>query len=117
MLKLRLLFLILFFFTKNSPAHPTVYYGKNAKVGLFPWQVSLVKTDEFGNRYQLCGGSIISSHHILTAAHCLENIKINELSIKAGKDGNWLYLKNLPRPKKFILNPNYNHWVGEIKNA
>lgn len=44
---------------------PRVMNGETATVGLLPWQVMV-----FGNSGTLCGGSIISDHWIVTAAHC-----------------------------------------------
>ncbi|KAL5281072.1 hypothetical protein ACFFRR_004845 [Megaselia abdita] len=46
---------------------PPIISGENAYLGQFPWQVILKKdlNDEL-----LCGGSIISSNWVLTAAHC-----------------------------------------------
>ncbi|XP_016942386.2 brachyurin [Drosophila suzukii] len=41
--------------------------GTKAKLGQFPWQV-ILKRDEWDDL--LCGGSIISSTCVLTAAHC-----------------------------------------------
>ncbi|XP_018552134.2 transmembrane protease serine 3 [Lates calcarifer] len=49
------------------PQYNTRIVGGNiSKPGQFPWQVSLHYSSE-----HLCGGSIISSHWILTAAHCV----------------------------------------------
>ncbi|XP_014598200.1 PREDICTED: chymotrypsin-1 [Polistes canadensis] len=42
--------------------------GTRAAIGEFPYQVSI----RIGNQHT-CGGSIISSRHILTAAHCVNN--------------------------------------------
>ncbi|XP_017074471.1 brachyurin [Drosophila eugracilis] len=43
--------------------------GSQAKLGQFPWQV-ILKRDEWDDL--LCGGSIISSLWVLTAAHCTD---------------------------------------------
>ncbi|XP_053973147.1 chymotrypsin-1-like [Hylaeus volcanicus] len=43
--------------------------GNDAPVGKFPYQVSLQYN---GNHF--CGGSIISSRYILTAAHCVKGV-------------------------------------------
>ncbi|MGH0124802.1 UNVERIFIED_CONTAM: hypothetical protein FKN15_020037 [Acipenser sinensis] len=45
---------------------PRIVGGNESKVGQFPWQVSL-----HFEREHLCGGSIITSRWIVTAAHCV----------------------------------------------
>lgn len=42
--------------------------GDLATIGQFKYQVSLQSYDE-----HICGGSIISDTHILTAAHCVDD--------------------------------------------
>lgn len=42
-----------------------IVLGKTARRGEIPWMVSIYHQNKF-----VCGGSIISSRHILTAAHC-----------------------------------------------
>ncbi|XP_030554493.1 trypsin delta-like [Drosophila novamexicana] len=44
-----------------------------------PWQVSIQK---YG--FHFCGGSIVASQIILTAAHCLVNMDVKTLTIRAG---------------------------------
>ena len=44
----------------------------------YPWQVAILKKEEFDNVY-LCGGSLIDGSHIVTAAHCVDDFKPNEL--------------------------------------
>lgn len=43
--------------------------GKPANITNFPWQALLIETKD---RYTLCGGFIISSQFLMTAAHCLD---------------------------------------------
>ena len=44
----------------------------------YPWQVAILKKEEFDNVY-LCGGSLIDGSHIVTAAHCVDDFKPDEL--------------------------------------
>ncbi|XP_017797034.1 PREDICTED: mite allergen Der f 3-like, partial [Habropoda laboriosa] len=54
--------------------------GKDAPVGEFPYQVSLRKN---GNHF--CGGSILSQHDILTAAHCVQGLKnVKDITVHVG---------------------------------
>ena len=41
-----------------------------AKLGQYPWQVALVERSVGGTSY-FCGGTLISTGLVLTAAHCL----------------------------------------------
>ena len=46
--------------------------GSEATPHSIPWQVSLVHVAP-GNTDIFCGGTLITTHHVLTAAHCIEN--------------------------------------------
>lgn len=76
----------------NAPARDvvqTVSNGERVLQRIYPWHVSLFKTRGSSNIY-ICGGSIISTAYILTAAHCLyeENQEIidDRLYIRAGSN-------------------------------
>lgn len=58
----------------ESTLEPLIVGGGLASPGEFPWQVALVTASE-PNPYagQFCGGSLISSGWVLTAAHCVVN--------------------------------------------
>lgn len=54
--------------------------GTTAKLGEFPYQVSLQKIASslkysYENLTHFCGGTIISKKHVLTAAHCFNDYK------------------------------------------
>ncbi|CAB3224787.1 unnamed protein product [Arctia plantaginis] len=68
--------------------------GINAKLGDFPWMALLGYKSRRGGTSWLCGGSLISSHHILTAAHCIHNhendlyvVRLGELDLAREDEG------------------------------
>ena len=47
----------------------------DAYPGEFPWMVRLLYADQAASdTLTMCGGSLVSSQHVITAAHCLNNI-------------------------------------------
>ncbi|KAI4455190.1 modular serine protease [Holotrichia oblita] len=53
-----------------NQANPLITYGKKTKPGQFPWHAALYHSKDGSLSYK-CGGSLISKHHIITAAHCV----------------------------------------------
>ncbi|MEQ2280090.1 hypothetical protein AMECASPLE_016184, partial [Ameca splendens] len=89
---------------------PRIIGGVEATLGRWPWQVSLY----YSNRHT-CGGSIITSQWIVTAAHCVHNYRLPQVS-------SWVvYAGIVTRSsakiaqhagyvvEKIIYNKNYNH--------
>ena len=57
----------------NNPARIAPIRDENAK-GTWPWMVSIGKFDLTTLKYvHLCGGSLITSNKVLTAAHCVND--------------------------------------------
>ncbi|XP_044259028.1 phenoloxidase-activating factor 2-like [Tribolium madens] len=55
----------------------------NAKLE-FPWMVTLFNANSLNGR-PFCGGSLLSAIVVLTAAHCIQNLKPEDIVIRAGQ--------------------------------
>lgn len=64
----------------SEPMSSLIVGGAAAPREEFPYLVSL-QTGSFGH---FCGGALISSDWVLTAAHCVKNIDLNMLQVVAG---------------------------------
>ncbi|XP_049860252.1 trypsin alpha-3-like [Schistocerca gregaria] len=53
--------------------------GEPAEISQFPWQVSVLWYGQL-----VCGGSIISSRWVLTAAHCVDYGSARQYAVRAG---------------------------------
>jgi len=66
----------------NNPAQH--FDEGDTEFGEYPWQVALLKKEQYDNVY-VCGGSLIDASHILTAAHCIKQYRPEELRIRLGE--------------------------------
>uniref|UniRef100_A0A669CW68 Elastase-1 n=1 Tax=Oreochromis niloticus TaxID=8128 RepID=A0A669CW68_ORENI len=60
--------------------------GNNAQPNTWKWQVSL-QYDQFydGSFYHLCGGSVVDSFHVMTAAHCILGPDASQYRVVVGE--------------------------------
>ncbi|KAM9431292.1 transmembrane protease serine 12-like isoform 1-T1 [Salvelinus alpinus] len=66
----------------DAPGGSRVVGGRNAPLGAWPWQVSVQVRS-----WHLCGGTILNSHWVLTAAHCFTIVpphRMSSLRVVAG---------------------------------
>lgn len=90
--------------------------GTETEVHEYPWQVGLVfNFVSVYNETPVCGGSIISSQHILTAAHCtqfcaLDVCKLNttQIEVIVGEHDTTDSVLDLRTISKITRHPEYN---------
>ncbi|XP_050465746.1 chymotrypsin-1-like [Cataglyphis hispanica] len=98
-----LLFVALVYAVQGAPS-PRIVGGKDAPIGKFPYQISL----RYLNAHT-CGGSILNTRTVLTAAHCVAGLEkqLNFLSVHAGTN----YLNEtgyMFKVANITINENYN---------
>lgn len=57
----------------SNLTHKRIVGGEPAKPGAWPWIALIGYTNNLGELKWQCGGSLITSKHVLTAAHCLKS--------------------------------------------
>lgn len=78
---------------RPRPDQTRILGGDIAAEGAWPWQVGLVRADEPDVFYgQFCGGSLIASVWILTAAHCVYHEDERDFSLTAVQRGEMFVL-------------------------
>ncbi|XP_050502498.1 chymotrypsin-C-like [Diabrotica virgifera virgifera] len=70
-----------------------ITHGEYTKPGQYPWHAALYRK-EGSNRIYICGASLISEQHVITAAHCTtidtQTRNPNDMVIVLGKHGLWV---------------------------
>jgi serine protease 56 len=62
---------------------PKITGGRPADPGEWPWMVALLSRQPRTSAY--CGGVLVTDRHVLTAAHCTMNHKVNDLYVRLGE--------------------------------
>ncbi|KAF7655242.1 hypothetical protein LDENG_00058770 [Lucifuga dentata] len=73
------------------PVLSCVVAGEDVRPHSWPWQISL-QSDSSGRWRHVCGGTLISSEWVLTAAHCINvrykyRVELGKHSLKEKEDG------------------------------
>ena len=91
---------------KDRPETPRVVGGRDALPGEWCWQVALVNSQ---NQY-LCGGALIGTQWVLTAAHCITTIVRNseEIFIRVG-DHDLQNAQSSPNAQSVKVSTTYIH--------
>ncbi|XP_055636250.1 proclotting enzyme-like [Toxorhynchites rutilus septentrionalis] len=61
---------------------PKIAGGRPADPGEWPWMAALITNQA---QQSFCGGVLVTDRHVLTAAHCMLNLKINQFLVRLGE--------------------------------
>lgn len=62
---------------------PKIAGGRPADPGEYPWMAALITKNAINGAF--CGGVLITDRHVLSAAHCSNRIKIQDLYVRLGE--------------------------------
>ena len=62
---------------------PKIAGGRPADPGEYPWMAALITKNAINGAF--CGGALITDRHVLSAAHCSNRIKIQDLYVRLGE--------------------------------
>lgn len=118
---IKALFAVIFFLALSTSGLPNgnleIVGGENAKLGEFPYQVSLRSLYDIGFTH-FCGGVIIGPSWVLTAGHCCRGRIPFGFHVTAG--GVLLDLPELVEERrdveKIFIHENFTSIIGEISS-
>ena len=88
---------------------PLIVGGSVVNHNKYPWMAGLVEAGEAdASRGQFCGGSLISANWVLTAAHCVEDMRARDTEVLLGqkdlRDNNGERIA----VSRIVMHPDYN---------
>lgn len=97
---------------------PRIVGGDEAEPGAWPWMVALTDADESDIYDGLrCGGSLIHSKWVITAAHCVRdertgrNIRTKDIEVVLGVHNLKDDTGERVRVKRIVSHPDYDSWT------
>ena len=92
--------------SRNSASVNRIVGGETASDGTWGWAVSIALGESGA-----CGGSILSSSWILTAAHCFDTPNASQVVVYAGATSQSMSTQ-IRNASRVILHPGYNRITG-----
>jgi len=90
---------------------PDIMGGREATPGAWPWQAALVSAN-VTNAYfgQFCGGSLIAGDWVLTAAHCVDDVRAQEIAVVLGRHTLSSTAGERIAVQEIMIHPAYKAW-------
>jgi len=85
--------------------------GEDAKENEYPWMVSL---QSLYWSFHFCGGTLISSRHVLTAAHCVIYKRPQDIGVSLGEHNIKDQEFTIVKVTDILNHPQYNGWKYDI---
>ncbi|MCZ4088714.1 S1 family serine peptidase [Sinorhizobium psoraleae] len=96
---------------------PKIINGKSARVGMFPWVVSIGSGGAQSFLGHECGGTLITDKFILTAAHCfLDSARPEDFRVQMGAVTLSKYTDK-PAVRRILFQKNFNRATNEADIA
>ncbi|XP_047496452.1 serine proteinase stubble-like [Penaeus chinensis] len=89
----------------------------DTEFGEHPWQAAILRQDNGEVKY-VCGATLIDDRHLLTAAHCVSNLQLTELTVRLGEwdvRAETEFFSHIElRPATLLVHPQY--YAGNLVN-
>merc|ERR1719367_729253 len=92
----------------GATANGRIVGGQETEQHEYPWQVGLVTPN---GRTPWCGGTLISSTHVLTAAHCLDDDWQKDIRVILGEHNIADNEYNRVDVAEIMIHPKYRKWT------
>jgi len=98
---------------KGDKGEDYIVGGHKTKELEHPWQVGLVLKDkqQENGKHPLCGGTLISSTHVITAAHCLSAFSASHIEVLLGEHNVADKESNRVKVNEIIKHPDYEPYT------